>query len=349
MSHLSDDLKRSPELFAHTWDAGADKVLLVRLGEAELAAASFLDQRVLGPQTPGQWLSRRELMAGVAEAGLSERLGWIFHIGHVGSTLVSRLVGALPSGLSLREPAPLRTLAQAELELVAPESPIAPETWAQTLDGFLKLWSRPFRPEQRAVVKATSVASELAAGLMGRASKPSAVMMTATPEAYVASILGGPNSRVEAKALAGARLKRLHRRLGDAPWRLWEMDEGQVVAMSWAAETTALKAAEQAAGGGRSLWLDFDRFLEAPAEGLAAVCAQLGLEAAPGEIGRLVASPLMRQYSKAPEHAYDAGLRREVLAAGRAENPEAFRSAMDWLDKAAADHPQIAAARVTDR
>ena len=36
---------------------------------------------------------------------------WIFHIGHVGSTLVSRLLGELAGVLAIREPRLLRDLA----------------------------------------------------------------------------------------------------------------------------------------------------------------------------------------------------------------------------------------------
>ena len=35
---------------------------------------------------------------------------WIFHIGHVGSTLISRLLGELEGVLSVREPRSLRDL-----------------------------------------------------------------------------------------------------------------------------------------------------------------------------------------------------------------------------------------------
>jgi hypothetical protein len=344
MSRLSDDLKASPEVYAHSWDSQADAVMLIRLGEAELARASFLDQRILSPERPNQWLPRRELTQAVAEAGLGERLGFVFHIGHVGSTLLSRLLGAAPSTvLSVREPAPLRSLAITHADLATPESSVSPEAWDETLDGFLKLWSRTFRPGQTAVVKATSFASELAPGLLQRPSAPCAVLMYARPEAYVASILGGPNSRTEARALGQSRLRRLHRRLGETPWRLWSLSEGELIAMSWAAEMTALAAAQGAAAG-RAEWLDFDAFLADPGPGLRAAFERFGPVPPEGELDAILAGPLMRQYSKAPEHAYDARLRGEVLAAGKAENPAEFSLAMAWLDRAGAAHPLVAEA-----
>jgi hypothetical protein len=338
---LADHLRRSPEAYPHSWDQAADAVFFIRVAEADYARASFLDQRILGAQTPGEWMAWDRL-AGLTQ-GLPERLGLIFHIGHVGSTLVSRLLGGVPEILALREPSPLRQLAQAKAELDQPESWFSEADYAARLDAWLKLWSRPFRPGQLPVVKATSFASECAGDILGRASKPSALMLYAKPEVYLAGILAGPNSRQEARVMAQGRLHRLRRRLGGAAWRLWEMSEGERIAMSWACEMTALKAG---AGGheGQVAWMDFDAFLAEPGAKLTSAFAHFGGGPSPAAIEALVTGPMMHQYSKAPEHAYDATLRSEVLASGVAESGGEIRKGMAWLERAAKDHPAIASA-----
>ncbi len=343
MTSLADHLKRSPEIYPQNWDMAQDAVVFVGLPEAAFAQASFLDQRILSAQVRGEAIPRAVVAAAVAEAGLDERPGWIFHIGHVGSTLLSRLVGASPRLLSLREPVPLRVLAQLETELQAAESPLSPEDYEAALAMFLKLLSRSFRPDQSAVIKATSFASELAPALLARPGTPSAILMYARPEAYLSGILGGPNSRIEARSMAPGRLKRLHRRLGEPAWKLAAMSEGEIIAMNWAAELTALRAAADGRES-QALWMDFDRFLAEPAPGLAAAFARFGVEPPAAEIEALITGPMMRQYSKAPEHAYDTGLRREVLEAGRAENLDEHRKGLAWLEQAAKAHPLIAGA-----
>ena len=60
------------------------------------------------------------------------------------------------------------------------------------------------------------------------------------------------------------------------------MSEGETIAMNWATEMTALAAA------GHGLWLDFDAFLDSPAEGLAATFAEVG----EGTVGLVVDSRL---------------------------------------------------------
>ena len=338
-SALLPTVSRSPQAYPFSWDINADAVFLTPVSEADYAKASFLDQRLFqGGQPRGEWVGGGELAA--AAASLPERLGFIFHIGHVGSTLISRLIGADPRLLSIREPMPLRQIAQLKPDLDTPESHVSRETYESRLTLFLKLWSRTFRAGQTPVVKATSFAAECAPDLLARPSAPSALLMFSSAEVYVASILAGPNSRQEVLGLAQWRLKRLCRLLGASPWRLWEMGEGERIAMSWLCEMVAL---QQAVNGREEqvAWVDFDRFLAEPLPWLDLACRRFGVEMETGALERLIAGPLMRQYSKAPEHAYDARLRAEVLAAGRSENAAELSAAMSWLKRAAAESPMV--------
>ena len=333
---LAQHLRRSPEAYPHSWDMTADAEVIMLMEEADYARASFLDQRILTPRTPGEWMAWARLESLVSD--LPERLGFIFHIGHVGSTLVSRLLGADPRLLSLREPLPLRQLAQ-----IKAEGRGSPAAFAHRLASWLKLWSRPFREGQLPVGKATSFASECAGDILGRASAPAALMLYAKPEAYIAGILAGPNSRQEAQAMAAFRLQRLNRRLGGDALQLGGLSEGEYVAMSWAAEMTALADAARDRQA-QAEWMDFDAFLAAPLPGLKAAFARFGVAPADAEIEALIAGPLMRQYSKAPEHAYDAKLRAEVLASGVEESGEELHNGLAWLDRAGRVHPAIAEA-----
>jgi hypothetical protein len=333
-------LGRSPELFPHELDVRNDSVAFIRLSQADYAQASFLDARILTPHTIGQRVAWRQVAASIAAASLPERCYFILHIGHVGSTLLSRLTGAHPRVFALREPMILRTLAQIQS---APEIP--PHAWSggdfeARLGGCLKLLSRTFDAQQRAVVKATSFVSELAAELLSRASAPKALMMYVAPESYLATVLGGPNSRQEAKILTPSRLRRLHRRIGREEWRLGSLSEGEALALGWACEMSALAHAARAAGA-RVLRVDFDRFLAAPSAHLAAALRHFDIDATPSQVHAILQGPDMRRYSKAPEHAYDAALRLEVLNAARATHGAQIRGGLAWLERAAAQFPPV--------
>ena len=86
-------------------------VRLVAMDRDSYRAASFLDDRML--QAAGRCADRcRGRTSRRRSAGdMRTDARWIFHIGHVGSTLVSRLLGELDGVLALREPRLLRDLA----------------------------------------------------------------------------------------------------------------------------------------------------------------------------------------------------------------------------------------------
>lgn len=307
--------------------AGPGVTRLVRLDEAAYRAASFLDQRVLAAHPPQAVVASATTAA--AAARLTPRAHYIFHIGHVGSTLVSRLVGEFGSLFAVREPAILRTMASQAGR---------PEVHGDTdLRGTLSLLARTWNPGQRAVVKATSFVSEIAEPILEIDPGAAAILMFTPALAYLRCILGGPNSRVESRTLAPARLARLRGRLADAAIDTAAESEGQWIAMSWLCEMICLQQAARRFAS-RVLWVDFDGFLAAPRAGLEAILRALGATADPGHIDGILAGPLMRRYSKAPEHAYDAALRQVVLTAAEREHPAEIRRGMAWLEAVGTRH-----------
>ena len=134
--------------------------------------------------------------------------------------------------------------------------------------------------------------------------------------------------------MAPSRLARLQDRIGRQHWTLSRLSPGEIVAMSWACEMSSLAAAVDAAPD-RVLWLNFDRFLEKPADALSSVFAHLKIEATPTEISALLAGPELHRYSKAPDHGYNANLRREVLEHGRREHATEISRGLNWIKRTA--------------
>ncbi len=297
-------------------DAGA---AMVELTEAAYRIESFLDLRLLARGYEETFCPLATLVP--AAQSLNARPNYIFHIGHAGSTLISRLVGAHEQYLSVREPHLLRTLADAS-------------AGALPLDLLLPLLGRAWRPGQRAVVKATSIASEMAPLLLGGEDRPAAIFMFVDALAYLRGILAGPNSRVESRALAPARLRRLQQRLtlADDAWH--PRTEGETIAMSWLCEMTTLHRAWETCAA-QVQWMNFDEFLKTPAPMLAQIFAALGARVPARDVEAIVTGPLMHRYSKAPEHAYDAALRRDVLASAEWEHPAEIKRGMAWLESLA--------------
>lgn len=331
MSQLAQALAASPDLFPAGLDLRSGAVTLWRLSLEDYRRSAFLDGRIAAGKQSRQ-LPFTELRAAVETTELAENCDFIFHIGHVGSTLLSRLLGKHPALFSLREPDVLRTLSTIR-EKLRRDAYVPP---------FLKLFSRTYEPTAQAVVKATSFVSEIAADLMGGAYRPRALGIGVAPEVYLATIFGGENAPAEARALAPLRSARLKARLS-SELRPDNLTGGAVVALGWACESLCLAEAAKIAGG-RLLAFDFEKFLADPHQALARAFAHLDVQLSDLEIDAILADGEMRSYSKAPEYPYDAETRSTVLSEGRTRHASDIRQGLLWLDRAAAQHPEIASA-----
>lgn len=340
MNEFALSLARSPELFPLALDTRSDSVTLVGLTRQDYVLASFLDERALPLARSRRVVPCSEIELAVDQANLPEAIDYIFHIGHVGSTLLSRLIGAHPCAFSLREPAILRTLAQIHSAHPQSPGPWNSGTFERRLSAFVRLYSRTFDADARAIVKATSFVSELAPGILTRRTRPRALLVFVRPESYLATILGGENAPMESKALAPMRLQRLEKRLGHSLARAGQFSLGETIALGWLCEMTALAVARRA-GAAQTLLVDFERFLAAPEVILSACLSHLGLAVSDNTIAAIVSSPLMRRYAKAPEHAYDTALRAAVLAQARATRGEEIRRGLDWIESLAKEHPLV--------
>src|SRR5205814_3020599 len=99
-------------------DPPAGVVRLIAMDRESYRAASFLDDRMLQQPVDAQAVAWPDVEAAMGE-DLRADARWIFHIGHVGSTLVSRLLGELGGVLAVREPRLLRDLALSPPEVRA--------------------------------------------------------------------------------------------------------------------------------------------------------------------------------------------------------------------------------------
>lgn len=321
-----------PRLYPLSFDAARDRVRLVALDEEDYRAASFLDERLLAKVGLGEWVAFDELQRLAVMA--SAECDFIFHIGHVGSTLLSRLLGEDDRIFALREPAILRTLAVAGL------GPADPAVVRDQTALFLKLWARVYRPEQKTLLKATSFVSGMAPLLMTLSPSARTILMIVPPNVHLATILAGQASREELRINAPMRLARLNRQLGGQFWRLGELSEGECAAMAWACEVVALaRLAERFPE--RILWFDFEAFLDQPDVWLSAALQRLHGHARQDRIDAMTRSPHFRTYAKAPEHAFDGDARRKVLAQAGRDFGEDIARGMAWLDEAAASHAVI--------
>ena len=313
---------------AQAIDPNSRLIRLVQMNEAAYRAASFLDDRMMQPGIESRICALDEALSVAAKLPRDDAR-WIFHIGHVGSTLIARLLGELDGVLSVREPRSLRDLSAAAFE-----------ERAELGAALGRLFARTFAAEQFALVKATSFVSEMAQLLV--APGASALLLYATPANYIASILAGENSVKELAALDSTRRERLRSRSIE----LTDFDRSNAhrAALAWACEMTSLESSAENLADRRIFWADFDRMLDDMPGWIGRCAAEFGFAVSPGRIEEIVAGPLMRRYSKALEYDYSPSLRAELLADATRRHGRDIDAAIAALSSAAESLPLLARA-----
>ncbi len=329
IEQVKDGLRTDPSLYPQNLDFAREAILFTRLTRAALQGASFLDDRILTPQSEGRWVRFDDLAPHMGPVVGTTSLHFIFHAGHVGSTLASRLLDQLGGVLGLREPLPLRVLADAFDELGAADAFIS-QAQAQALLGwFCQLWSRGYADTEAVIVKATSSAGRLSAHLLRTRPDARAIFMTLQSEPYLATLLAGQNSYIDLRGQARERYRRLAR-LGAPPASpLHAMSLGEIAALTWLVETLTQRAQAEHS---KIIPIDFDAFLAEPAQALQTIAAHFGLKRADAVFADVAKSPVLQRYSKAPDQPYSPALRQEILADSRRRNSEEISRGLTWIE-----------------
>jgi hypothetical protein len=340
-------LLSDPGLLFYQMDIVQRRALIVRSSEDEIRKASFLDERLGLQGRDGFWLPLDELNA--LAGSLSDDAAspdFIFHIGHCGSTLLSRLLDRSPHVLGLREPLPLRELAASLRDLDSPLSRIDRSTWEGLLRTCLALLGRRFAPQQRIVVKATSTCNGLVNPILERCPKSRAVLLYIRLEPYLATMAKAAAGGLDALHAAPARLQYLHDCLDDDSIRLHDLKPPEIVAMNWVAELARFDQLSRASPAReRMLMLDFEQLLLNVYRGLGDVCRHLGIAEADSDSTQDPHASVLGAYAKSPAHAYSPTDRDHDLSLSRRKFSTEIELGLRWAERVMGEHDQLAALR----
>ena len=318
----------SAEWHLYDLDAGGELAHLLRLTEADYRDSSFLDERAAIPGRQTRTVSVEELEDGLHRvAHTLPPLQMIFHLGHCGSTLLSRALAATTAVLPLREPLTLRKL----VALFLAEG--RPVRFADRLDPALTAHARVFRPQQRAMLKATSTCNPLLIPILQARPESRALLIYVSLETYLAGMLG---KLTPASDLTGHSTIRLAdwktipgaSAVAESPGNVH--DPVRLAVLAWLTGMRHLLAAV-AEFPSRTRLLDFEVFLADPEARLSTAAEFFGLghevpailEAWPG---------VSTGYSKQPEQAYSAFNRRKTLQRGRMTRSAEILAGLNWAE-----------------
>jgi hypothetical protein len=322
-------------LYQFDFTAGVSEWL--PLSEVQFRHASFLDQRLPAAAAPPLSIPLEE-MHHLTAGGATTTTNFIFHIGHCGSTLLSRALAACPTVLPVREPLTLRQLSTLQGELPTDE-------WTHYLQFALAAHSRIFRPGQTSMIKATSTCNALILPIM-KLLPHRQVLLYLRLESFLAGMLGKQAPAQDLSGHASARLQEWQAISGQVLSQPANgFTETQLAVLAWlTGMARLLQAGAQNSGQDgeqndrQCLLLDFEDFLAAPETGLGRLIDFFELSDPSQEI--LQAWPeISLGYSKQPDQPYSAFNRNRTLARGRLQRGEEIRQGLDWAAELIQQNP----------
>ena len=330
-----------PDIFPQRLDLGARRILFVRLDEAQIRGASFLDDRVLRADMMASWIPLDALLAEKPQSG-SRPPAWIFHIGHCGSTLLSRLLPAIAPMLPIREPQALRALADARRHPVRDSGQRGNGDWQRLFDLLLSLLSRSYRPDQTALIKSTSDCNALIEPALAADPGSRAVLMHVSLRNYLATMIVDGRPRPDVDGHLATRLHELQPFL-DEPGSLLgqHLAPEHRAAVVWLSGVAQLDHARRALAD-RVMTLDFDDFLQSVPAELARTARFLGATVDDGTVAEAIAGPVMRTNAKAPDRPFTPSSRSAKLAGNYAASREQIDEGMRWADSLASENSRLA-------
>lgn len=336
---LLGDIMTSPVLFLRELDPDRDLAFLVEMSEADYRASIFMDNRLVhrGGAVVAVGL---ESLTRLCRRGGEQRhpAHYIFHTGHCGSTLVSRLLGELPVFHALREPPVMMGLSRALRCLDDAASVITPARFDAWLELFSRLAARTWRASQAAIVKPTSHTNNLIPALMRQTGDERGVAMHLDLDSHLAIMLR-PHTRRETRLYSRDFRQMDFRRSSPDPATWPAADEaGPLAAMGWLLHARELATAlDDPAHAGRLTSLHFDDYLADDVTELGRMCRFFGHDVPAREIEKVVAGPVGRGYSKSREGStFGRHDRAEILSASRRDHAPEIAAGLAWAERIAA-------------
>ena len=312
---------------------------LAYLEEQHYRDASFLDARALKTRQPVVDCRLDRLASSFHESQRLVDLRLIFHIGHCGSTLLSRALSEHETILPLREPMPAITLANAYRELGSPMSWLSRDQAEALQLAIVNSFRRPFAKTQCTLVKLTSSCNNMISPLLTTYNTARALLIYLTLERYLAAMFLQGAQSVDVRRQMQLRMQDWAT-IPEAPaLKLSDLSILQMAAVSWVTNMYYfLSLSEQLLP--RARLLDFEKFQQDPALGLVTLCNHFHLQ---DRCDDLMASyhALSGSYAKNPGQKYDLRRKQMQLQEVRKRHSAEIASVISWLQTMVDDTPAL--------
>lgn len=337
---LPADIASNPGWYMLDYNPAFRKFIFTSLEETRFAEASFLDSRLNTRADALQGVTLADVDAVFPDRFELPPAAYIFQVGHCGSTLLSRALGATPDVLALREPLPLRVLANTRRELDDALSWMSREEWRRLSTIILLALERRFRPGQLPIIKASSTCNNLVEPVLASHPGRRALLLYQPLETSLAAMFRNRANFGDLRSQGRDRLQEWLDLAGQEDMVLADLEEDDVAVLSWIASLQRFEQARQRLPE-RVMMLDFNRFIADPHDHLHRVAAFLGLDAQAEQLANAFAN-VSRRYAKNPGKPYSPERRQASLDSSRRHNAEGISRAMDKARALLQSHPDMA-------
>lgn len=324
-----EEITNSPLWHLFDYDLSTHTFVLMRIEEQLYREASFLDQRIASYQCPSVRYELQHMARMFPPLGEKRgSMGFIFHVGHCGSTLLSRALSVSPEVLPFREPMSLRTLSGHQRELDTPQSFLARPDWEWLVKTIVDSLARRFHPGQLNIVKATSTGNNLIAPILAGDESHRALLLYVPLESYLATMLGKRKQGGDLWGQAQTRMKDWMEFEAEPSFALHQLRAPQFAVLSWITSMNFIIRAQETFGE-RVKLMNFEDLITRPDDCLPATAAHFGIESQSDLIVEGF-SEVSSGYSKRPGKRYTPDTRMQLLQITRTEHGDDIRSGLDW-------------------
>jgi hypothetical protein len=318
MNSDAEQLLVTPDYHFLAFDG--DMALFLPLDRGSYHRSAFLDRRAQATSDTPLRLPLEPLIA-AAKKHSPPQTGWIFHVAHCGSTLLSRLIDSPQSSLVLREPPPLRQLG------LAAATGDSGSHWRGRLALAHSMAARRFDPLRLTIVKANVPVNFMLDELSALDPSAPSILLYRSLDAYLLAVLRSDQHR----AWVGRISDQLAPALGESAGLIPGAPLAHRAAALWLAQMLAFQSV--LGGNPQARSLDAKQLFAAPAEIARAVAEHLGVTDADLEAN---AAALANRYAKDPLKPFDRDAHRQREDEDRRRLAEEIAVAGRWIERSVA-------------
>lgn len=339
-TQLLERIAASPELYLLGLDFQTGMGCLVPMTEESYRRSSFLDARMTRPTSQEISIDIRQL-AHVARRLPRRPLHFIYHIGHCGSTLLTRMLDEVEGYFVLREPPLLKVLANTARSLGHSDDGIRPDDWMEIRNLLLVLLSRTWRAQESAVVKPQSHCNNIMGALLGWAPQSRGILLYIDLESYLATMLRS-KPREDTSFFIAPRLQDFRGVTGADSLSEATLSQAEQTTLIWLMQMYEFRRTLSHSERGRQVMpLDFDDLLANPRGGLGKVCDFFGTPLSETGASAALADRILHTYAKSPEIPLNAEWRKEMLDEARRQYAPEIAEGIAWARRMFKHFPKL--------